>query len=186
MKTDGKSSLIEGKILFASGRPEESIPFFTLALEEGIDPVTIGLSRGTANMALQRYQDAKKDFTMALNSEPGNERAFYFRGISEVALGEYEQAIKDLTRSLTINHDRGIAYLARGLAYAELGNENDAALDFNSAAAFSRSEVNSFLKIFEDHKSQLNKTMKMLKRQSAPWKALLTKKEADKIREWLC
>jgi tetratricopeptide (TPR) repeat protein len=102
-----------------------------------------------------------------------------------VALSEYENAVEDLTRSLTKNHSRGIAYLARGLAYAELGEETDAALDFNSAAAFSSAEVESFLKLFENHKSQLNKTMVMLKRESAPWKALLTNEEADKIKNWL-
>ena len=40
---DGKLSLHEGMVLFASGRPEESIPHFTAALEQGIDPVMIGL-----------------------------------------------------------------------------------------------------------------------------------------------
>lgn len=181
---DGKSSLQEAKILFASGLPEESIKYFTSALEEGVDPVIIGLSRGTARMALRQHRDAESDFTMALDTDPENERAYYFRGIARVALGEYENAIKDLTRSLTKNHNRGIAYLARGLAYSELGEENDAALDFNSAAAFSSAEVESFLKLFENHKSQFNKTMLMLKRERAPWKTLLTTDDADKIRNW--
>lgn len=182
---DEKSPLLEGKILFASGRPEESIRCFTEALEQGMDPVITGLSRGTAHMAIRRYSEAKEDFTRVLNAEPDNERAYYFRGVARMALGEYEDAIKDLTSSLMKNHNRGIAYLARGLAYAELGDEKDAALDFNSASSFSLAEVDSFLKIFEDHKGQLNKTMAMLRRQSAPWKALLTEEEANKIITWL-
>ena len=182
---DGKLSLREGKILFASGQPEKSIPYFTAALEQGIDPVIVGLSRGTANMALGQHRAAKEDFTLVLNYDPQNERGYFFRGIARFALGEYESAIEDLTRSLTKNHDRGIAYLARGLAYAQLGEEKDAALDFHSAAAFSSAEVESFLKLFQSHDSQLNKTMAMLRKQSAPWKALLTREEADKIRIWL-
>lgn len=182
---DGKSSLREGKILFASGQPEESIPYFTAALEQGIDPVVIGLSRGTANMALRRYLEAKEDYTLVLHHDPENERGYFFRGVARFASGEYEPAIEDLTRSLMKNPNRGIAYLARGLAHAELGAEKDAALDFHSAAAFSTAEVESFLKLFEDHNSQLNKTMSMLKKQSAPWKALLTREEAEKIRNWL-
>ncbi|HBI15160.1 MAG TPA: hypothetical protein DDY20_06545 [Desulfobulbaceae bacterium] len=181
---DGKNSLREGKILFASGQPEQSIPYFTAVLEQGIDPVLIGLCRGTANMALGRYLDAKEDFTLVLNNDPKNERGYFFRGIARFALGEYEPAIEDLTRSLTKNHNRGIAYLVRGLAYAELGEEKDAALDFNSAAAFSSAEVDSFLKLFKNHNSQLNKTIAMLKKHSAPWKALLTREDADKIRNW--
>lgn len=181
--TDGKSSLREGKILFASGNPEESIPFFTAALEQGADPVIVGLSRGSAHMAMQRFTEAKEDFTLAIDSDPRNERAYYYRGISKIALGEYKAAIEDLTRSLTKNHNRGIAYLARGLAYAELGEEKDAQLDFNSASAFSEAELQSFLKVFDNHPAQRNRTMEMLKRQSAPWKALLTKVDADRIRK---
>lgn len=179
----GKASLLEGKILFASGNPEASIPFFTAALAQGADPVTVCLSRGSASMALQRFTDAKEDFTLVINADPHNERAYYFRGIAEIALRQYETAIEDLTRSLTKNHNRGIAYLVRGLAYAELGNEKDAQLDFNSASNFSRAELHSFLKVFDNHPEQRNKTMKMLMRQSAPWKALLSQKEAETIRK---
>ena len=180
-----KLSLQEGKILFASGNPEASIPFFTTALEQGADQVTVGLSRGSANMALQRFTDAKEDFTLVIDAAPQNERAYYFRGIAEIALQQYEAAIVDLTRSLTKNHKRGIAYLARGLAYTELGNEKDAQLDFNSASAFSEAELQSFLKVFDNHPAQRNKTIEMLKRQGAPWKALLSQKEADAIRNSL-
>lgn len=180
---DGKIFLQEGKILFASGRPEESIPLFTAAMDQGVDPVDVGLSRGAANMALQRYAEAKEDFTIAIGSDPDNERAYYYRGIAEVALEEYKAAIDDLTRSLVKNHGRGIAYLARGIAYSELGQERDAELDFNSASAFSKAELDSFLKVFDNHPGQRNKTLEMLRRQSAPWKALLTEAEADRLRK---
>ena len=80
----GISSLQEGKILFASGSPKESISYFNAALEQGADPVIVGLSKGTANMALQRYTDARDDFTLVINSDPQNERAYYYRGISHM------------------------------------------------------------------------------------------------------
>ena len=175
--------LKEGKILFASGRLEESIPYFTAALEKGADPVIVGLSRGSAKIALKRYAEAEEDFTMGIKSDPDNERAYYFRGITKVALKEYEEAISDLTRSLTKNHGRGIAYLARGIAYTELGQEKNAELDFNSASAFSTAELKSFLNVFDNHPAQRAKTLEMLKRQSAPWKALLTAEEANKIKK---
>jgi len=177
-----KTYLQEAKILFASGQPEKCIPFFTAALEKGADPVIVGLSRGSANMALQRYEEAKKDFTMAIQADPDNERAYYYRGISEVALREYQAAIDDLTRSLTKNHGRGIAYLVRGLAYAELGQDNDAKLDFNSASAFSAAELDSFFKVFNNHPGQRAKTLAMLKHQGAPWKALLTEADVKTIK----
>lgn len=176
---DGNAPLQEGKILFASGRPAASIPLFTAALDQGADPLVIGLSRGAAYIALQRYGEAKEDFSLAIEADRHNERAYYYRGIAEVALGEYHSAIDDLTRSLVQNHGRGIAHLARGIAYAELGQEKDAELDFNSASAFTKAELESFLKVFDNHPGQRDKTLAMLKRQSAPWKALLTEAEAD-------
>jgi tetratricopeptide (TPR) repeat protein len=182
---DGITALREGKILFASGQPGKSIPCFTAALEQGMDPVIIGLNRGTANLALGRYLEAREDFSLVLANDRENERGYFYRGIAGFALGEYETAIEDLTRSLTKNHSRGVAYLVRGLAYAELGEERDASLDFNSAGAFFSSEVESFMKLFKSHSRQLNRTMAMLKKQSAPWKALLTREEADRIRSWI-
>ena len=121
---------------------------------------------------------------MALEHEPENERAHYFRGVARFALGEYANAVADLTRSLTKNHVRGIAYLARGLAYAELGEQRDAALDLSTASSFSSAEVDSFLKLFGSDKSRRNRTMAMLRRESAPWRSLLTREEAAKIRSW--
>jgi tetratricopeptide (TPR) repeat protein len=180
---NGKRLLQEGKILFASGQPEKSIPLFTSALEHGADPLMVGLSRGAANMALQCYPEAKKDFTLAIDTDPENERAYYYRGIAEIALGEYREAVEDLTRSLARCHNRGIAYLARGLAYAELGEERDARLDFNSASAFSEAELQSFLRVFDNHPAQRRRSMEMLKRQGAPWKALLTETDAEKLRK---
>ena len=181
---DGDAYLREAKILFASGQPEQSIRYFSLALEHGSDPLIVGLSRGTAWMAQGMHREAEQDFTMALEDDPGNERAHYFRGVARFALGEYANAVADLTRSLTQNHVRGIAYLARGLAYAELGEQKDAALDLSTASSFSSAEVDSFLKLFGNDKSRRNRTMSMLRRESAPWKSLLTKEEAEKIRSW--
>ena len=48
---EGDAYLREAKILFASGQPEQSIRYFSLALEHGSDPLIVGLSRGTAWMA---------------------------------------------------------------------------------------------------------------------------------------
>jgi hypothetical protein len=45
--------------------------------------------------------------------------------------------------------------------------------------------VGSFLRLFAGHKGRLKKTMAMLKRESAPWKALLTREDAERLRKWL-
>lgn len=180
----GESYLREAKILFASGCLEESVRCFNRALESGCDPVIGRLSRGAAYMAQGRHRLAVEDFSRVLEIDAAGERAYYFRGLAFMALGEYENAIRDLTICLTRNHDRGIAYLARGLAYAEIGEERDAALDFSSASSFSSAEVDGFCRLFAGHRRQLDRTLAMLRRESAPWKTLLTREDAELIRSW--
>lgn len=68
---NGNSLLREGKMLFASGRPEASINCFTRALEQGADPIATGLSCGTAHMALRRYDEAESDFSQQIGMNFG-------------------------------------------------------------------------------------------------------------------
>jgi len=177
--------LREAKILFASGQLGKSIEFFTLAYEQGGEPVAVCLSRGAAAMALGHYREAAKDFSRVLLEDTKNERAHYYRGLAHAALGEYQQAIDDLTFSLTRNHDRGIAHLVRGLAYAELGQKKFAALDFNTASAFSEAEIQSFKKLFGGNKTIFQNTTALLAKENAPWNNLLSNGDAEKLRNLL-
>lgn len=171
--------LQKAKILFASGNLEESIEHFTIAEDNGYGSVDLWLSRGAAQMALGKYQEARDDFSRVLLEETGNERAHYFRGIACVALGMYEDGIADLTSSLKRNNNRGIAHLVRGLAYSELGQESDAVLDINSASAFSEAELQSFKKLFGDVATPFRNTKAMLAKENAPWNNLLSKDSAN-------
>ena len=177
--------LREAKIFFATGQLEKSIEFFTLAYEQGGEPMAVCLSRGAAAMALGHYREAAEDFSRVLRKDAKHERAHYYRGLAHAALGEYQQAIDDLTFSLTRNHDRGIAHLVRGLAYAELGQEKFAALDFNTASAFSEAEIQSFKKLFGDCKKIFQNTTALLAKENAPWNNLLSNDDAEKLRTLL-
>ena len=85
------------KIYFASGQLEKSIEAFTVAEKNGCRVVDVCLSRGAAQMALGRYQEATEDFTRVIAEDKENERAYYFRGLAFFALREYQNAIDDLT-----------------------------------------------------------------------------------------
>ena len=177
-----KHQLREAKILFASGQLDESILAFNLAEEQGSEIIDTCLSRGAALVALNRFDQAERDFSTVLEHDKNNERAYYYRGIARAALGQYAAAIKDLTQSLSRNNDRGIAHLIRGLAYSELGQSRDAELDFNSAAAFSASEMESFKNVFSVIDSPFKNTKAMLAKESAPWKNLLSDRSAEMLR----
>jgi tetratricopeptide (TPR) repeat protein len=177
--------LREAKIFFATGQLEKSIEYFTLAYEQGGEPVAVCLSRGAAAMALGHYREAAEDFSRVLLEDADHERAHYYRGLAHAALGEYRQAIDDLTFSLTRNHDRGIAHLVRGVAYAELGEDTFAALDFNTASAFSEAEIKSFQKLFGNNKTIFQNTTGLLAKENAPWNNLLNSGDAEKLRNLL-
>ena len=111
--------------------------------------------------------------------------AYYFRGVARAALGQYHTAILDLTQSLCRNNDRGIAHLVRGLAYLELGQSSDAELDFNSAATFSESEMESFKNVSGVIDSPFKNTKAMLLEENAPWKNVLSDGSAQMLRNLL-
>ena len=182
---DTNKKLTEAKIYFASGQLEKSIEAFSAAEEKGCDVIDLFLSRGSAQMALGKYKEAKEDFTRVLTEDDDNERAYYFRGIASFALGDFEKAVEDLTMSLTRNNNRGIAHLARGMAYAELGEEKYATLDFSSAKAFSSEEFKSFKKLFGDLPSPFTRTRELMARENAPWNNLLNRNSAGKLLDLL-
>ena len=180
---DNNKELVEAKILFASGQLERSVEAFSVAEKKGYNVIDVCLSRGAAQMALEKYKEAQEDFTRVLKEDNDNERAYYFRGIALFALGEYQEAIEDLTSSLMRNNNRGIAHLARGMAYAELGEEKYAELDLNSATAFSSAEFKSFRNLFGKLPAPFTNTRELMAKENAPWNILLNSDSAQKLLE---
>ena len=175
----------EGKERFAAGHPDQSIEFFSKAAAEGCNPVAVYLNRGTAYMSTAHYREAEGDFSLILGIDTDNERAHYYRGVTRLVLGDYKGAVKDLTASLTINHERGVSFLARGIALAELGREDEAVRDFKTATVFSNVEVEGFMNLYGNNRSQFNRSLSILEGDRGPWKAVMTEQEVDKLRNWL-
>ncbi len=76
--------------------------------------------------------------------------------------------------SLRGRNGLGIAHLVRGLAYSALGQSSDAELDFNSAAAFSESEMESFKNVFGVIDSPFKNTRAMLSEETTELLVLVT------------
>lgn len=185
IENQGRLNLQQAKLLFASGDPAASIALFDLAEEQLHDPSIARLSRGAARMAIGQYLQAENDFSLVLDRDRANERAWYYRGIARVALGRYQEGIDDLTVSLSRNNDRGIAHLVRGLAYAELGNRTDALLDLNGAEAFSDAEIASFKRLFGNSGNPFLNTKSLLARDNAPWNRMLSRDSAARLKTLL-
>jgi len=174
-----------GQERFIAGHQDKSIELFTKAAAEGCNPVSIYLSRGAAYLTTAHYQEAEGDFNLVLGIDTDNERAHYYRGITRLLLGNHEGAVKDFTASIAVNHERGVSYLARGIALAELGKEDDAVRDFKTATVFSNVEVEGFMNLFGNNRSQFNRSMSLLEGDRGPLKAVLNEAEVNKLKIWL-
>lgn len=175
----------EGKEHFFEGHPEESIVLFTKAAEGGCNPVEVYLNRGAAYLTTAHYREAEGDFSLVLGIDTDNERAHYYRGVARLLMGNYDGAAKDLTASITVNHDRGVSFLARGIALAELGKEDEATRDFKTATVLSDVEVEGFMNLFGDNRSQFNRSMSLLEGDRGPLKVVLDENEVEKLKKWL-
>lgn len=182
MKVD--TLFLEGKDHFVMGHPEESIELFTQAAEEGCNPVKIFLSRGAAYLTTAHYREAEEDFNLVLGIDTDNGRAHYYRGIARLLLGNNKGAAKDLTASITANHERGVSFLARGIALAELGKEDEAVRDFKTATVFSNVEVEEFMNLFGNNRSQFNRSLALLEGDRGPLRAVLNEEEVKKLMTW--
>jgi tetratricopeptide (TPR) repeat protein len=175
----------QGKELFATGHPEESIELFTKAEAEGCNPVTIYLNRGAAYLIVGELDKSIDDFNRVLEIDADNERTYYYRGIAHFRKGAYDLAIDDLTRSISMNHERGGAFFARGLAYAELERTDESLRDLKTAVVFSNKEVEGFANLFGENRTLFDKSMALLEGERGPWSIVLDEAEINKLKKWI-
>ncbi len=170
---------------FVSGEFEKSVELFSKAEAEGCNPVNAYLSRGAAYLNMKDFDKAIEDFGRVLEIDTDNERAFYYRGVAHLNKGDFNEAVNDLSRSIALNHDRGAAFLARGLANAELGRDEEALRDLKTAVVFSDIEVEGFTNHFGSNRTMFDKSMALLEGERGPWRIVLDKLEAEKLRKWI-
>jgi tetratricopeptide (TPR) repeat protein len=89
--------------------------------------------RGNAYVQMGNYEDAAKDFTQAITSDPNFADAYYSRGLVLGRLGKHEEAINDFTQTILLNPKNANAYADRGVAHGILGQRALAINDFTQA-----------------------------------------------------
>ncbi len=91
------------------------------------------LYKGLAEIELQRYDQAIKDFTIAIELDPSfSDQAHYFRGLTRYFKEEYRSAIDDLTVAIRMNPDF-ISFYQRGKANLMLKEYRRSLQDFDIA-----------------------------------------------------
>ena len=89
--------------------------------------------RGTKLIISSNYTDAVKAFSMTIELNPQDEKAYHYRGVAYGALGNYEQAIKDYNKAIELNPQDASIYSNRSAEYYALGNYQQAIKDCNKA-----------------------------------------------------
>jgi Tfp pilus assembly protein PilF len=63
-----------------------------------------------------KYKQAVKDFTIALECDSSQERAYLGRGVAEAFLRENQAAIQDYDKAIALNPNDATAYFDRGIS----------------------------------------------------------------------
>jgi tetratricopeptide (TPR) repeat protein len=91
---------------------------------------------------LGAYDQALRDFSRAIELEPGRASTYVKRSVTHAAMGSFKEAVSDCNRALDIDPRFAPAYLARGMASFRAGDRESAKADFERARELDRaSEV---------------------------------------------
>jgi tetratricopeptide (TPR) repeat protein len=92
---------------------------------------------GSDYLSRSLYDDAEREFRMALEKEPGNLDALAGLGQVQVRRGSYSEAVPLLERATRISTQMVSSFRALGDAYAALGETEKAAVAYRQAVALS-------------------------------------------------
>lgn len=82
-----------------------------------------------------QYEDAEREFRLALEIEPGNQEALAGLGRVQVRRGSYSEAVPLLERATHVSTQMVSSFRALGDAYAALGEKEKAAVAYRQAVA---------------------------------------------------
>jgi tetratricopeptide (TPR) repeat protein len=97
------------------------------------------VDKGLKHISLQRYDEAIKAFSTAIEIIPADYQAYNYRGIAQALKGEFDKAIADYNKALKIRPRYAEAYNNRGFALTQNGNLQAALNDYSRAL-----EINPF------------------------------------------
>src|SRR5215813_3942909 len=100
--------------------------------------------RGYDQYERGQYEEAIRNFTLALNADPNAYLAYYNRGLAQNKLGNYDAAIADFTRTLLIDHTYVYAIYARALAKYKKGDYEGSIADSNDAIHLNPSYTDAY------------------------------------------
>ena len=120
----------------------ESLPRFEQTCTESIekemlvplDRAGTYVNRGVIKLRGQRYDDAVKDFNVAIRYQPTLAEAYVNRAAARIGLRQYGDSLSDINNALQLNvKEPEKAYYNRAVAHEYLDDFKDAWLDYKKA-----------------------------------------------------
>ena len=120
-----------GNHYYRTGAYPEALEKLSTAIALGFDDAYD--ARGNVFFAMGNYEEATRDYILAIAFKPDWPKAYYDRGLVFFRLELYLKAIEDYTRALVLDPAYSEAYNNRGLAYENLDRRQEALDDFSKA-----------------------------------------------------
>ncbi len=127
---------LKGNIKKARKLYKASINDCTRFIQQNPNVEDVYLTRSLANIALEDFKGAIKDYDRLLQicSKSDKDYYYYQRGLAKKTLGNYKGAIADFDECIRLSpEEAALAYYERGLAKEALGQREAAESDFETA-----------------------------------------------------
>ncbi|GAB4145142.1 MAG: tetratricopeptide repeat protein [Cyanobacteria bacterium J069] len=129
--------LVNGLCAYGENRYDETLGLFNQlldypSLELQWRPVAYSWREETYRL-MERYEEALKDFTQAIELNPKWAWAIASRGQTYQAMERYEEALVDFTQAIELNPKYVWAIASRGQTYRAMERYEEALTDFNQA-----------------------------------------------------
>ena len=127
-------------------------------------------NRGSADLALKKYQEALEDFNKAIKLKPDFARAFYNRGLVNLELEKYQEALEDFNEVIKLNLDYDTVFKNRSvldlveMPFEEALEVFDEAIKLNpdfALAFYNRGAANLALKKYQKAIEDFNEAIKL-------------------------
>ncbi|MDR2035047.1 MAG: tetratricopeptide repeat protein [Helicobacteraceae bacterium] len=109
------------------------IAFCSTAAFAYANSAVVAFDRGLTADISGNFQEAIKQFSIAIKEDSNYAYAYNNRGVIYRSLGDHNKAIEDYNQAIKIDPTFAYAYYNRGLVYYNLGNKSKAIADFTQA-----------------------------------------------------